>query len=207
MKQINVSRLVRIVRRGQVVRRSIYQLYELSHPDEPWMSQGAVRYCEAHLTREHVGFEWGSGRSTPWFGSRLQSLLSIEHDCSWHATVTKKLQSKRLTNVRCRYLPLEHDPTEPTRPHYDPTPSYVQAVDEVGDETLDLVIVDGHYRQACILAALKKIKPGGLLLVDNTDRLPLQEWGVPCSWPIVHQSRNVMTQTTIWRKPQCTTGE
>ena len=37
-------------------------------------------------------------------------------------------------------------------------------------------------------------------LIDNTDRMPLDEWGVPAHWPLVHQSQNVRTQTTIWRK-------
>jgi hypothetical protein len=77
----------------------------------------------------------------------------------------------------------------------------VKVVEEFDDESIDFVVVDGHYRQACILEALKKIKSGGFLLVDNTNWMPLKEWGVPCDWSIVHQSSNVMTETTIWKKP------
>jgi hypothetical protein len=36
-------------------------------------------------------------------------------------------------------------------------------------------------------------------MIDNTDWLPLEEWHVPPAWPIRHQSRNVMTQTTVWQ--------
>jgi hypothetical protein len=184
-----------------LARRIAYKFYELSHPDEPWLSQGAIRFCEKNLTKEQVGIEWGSGRSTTWFGSRLKSLLSIEYDLAWHSTLISQLQKKGIKNVDCRHIPVEHDLNEPTYPHYEETPQYVRVVEEFEDESIDFVVVDGHYRQACVLASLAKIKPGGFLLVDNTNRLPIEEWGVPSNWPIVHQSSNVMTQTSIWKKP------
>ena len=184
-----------------IIRRLAYKIYQLTHPDEPWISQGAIRFCEQCLNKEQSGLEWGSGRSTAWFGSRLKSLLSIEYDLTWHSAVVKILENKNITNVECRYIPLEHSREAPTFPDYEKIPAYVNMVDEFTDNFLDFVVVDGHYRQACILAALPKIKQGGLLLVDNTNRLPLKEWGVPDDWAIVHQSSNVMTETTIWRKP------
>jgi hypothetical protein len=49
--------------------------------------------------------------------------------------------------------------------------------------------------------ALAKLKPGGLLLVDDTNWLPLSEWGVPTTWQLVHQSTKINTVTSIWRKP------
>lgn len=184
-----------------VLRRIAYKFYEITHPDEPWISQGAVLFCEKSLNKDQVGLEWGSGRSTAWFGSRLKSLLSIEFDSGWHSKVVRNLQNKGLENVECRYIPIEHSITEPTKPYYEKMPAYVNIADNFEDNSLDFVVVDGHYRQACILAALKKIKPGGLLLVDNTNWVALEEWGVPDNWPLVHQSSNVMTQTSIWQKP------
>lgn len=184
-----------------LAQRIAYKLYELTHSDEPWIAQGAIRFCEKHLTQEHIGLEWGSGRSTAWFGSRLKSLVSIEYHQVWHSTVMNQLHKKGINNVDCRYIPLGHKPEEPTYPYYEKTPQYVSVVEEFQDKSIDFVVIDGHYRQACILVSLGKIKPGGFLLVDNTNRLPIEEWGVPADWPIVHQSRNVMTETTIWKKP------
>ena len=100
-----------------VARRIAYKFYELSHPDEPWIAQGAIRFCEKNLTKEQVGLEWGSGRSTAWFGARLKSLLSIEYDLPWHSTIITQLQKKGIKNVECRHIPLEHEPNEPTYPH------------------------------------------------------------------------------------------
>ncbi len=193
-------RVLQLLRQPRyLAQRIAYKWYELRHPDEPWIAQGAVRFCEGRLTGDMRGLEWGSGRSTLWFARRLGHLTSIEYDEAWYGRIRDRLTEFR--NVDYRYVPVDHPLHEATRPHYDPLPRYVAVAGELADGSLDFVVVDGHYRQACILAVLPKLRAGGLLLVDNTDRLPLSEWGVPSDWPVLHQSRNVMTQTTIWQKP------
>jgi predicted O-methyltransferase YrrM len=149
-----------------------------------------------------AGFEWGSGRSTAWFAQRLGSLTSIEHEPSWFKIVQDRLKRRNICNVTYRHVPLNHPYDEPHQPIYDPIPDYTAAVEQFRDGTLDFAVVDGHYRRACIAAVIRKLKPGGLLLVDNTNWLPLSEWGVPAEWKVVHQSSNVVTETTIWQKPQ-----
>jgi hypothetical protein len=98
------------------LRRVGYKLYELTHPDEPWIAQGAIRFCEASLTREMAGFEWGSGRSTAWFAQRLGSLTSIEHDTGWFKIVQEKLKRRSIHNVTYRLVPLNHPLEKPHRP-------------------------------------------------------------------------------------------
>jgi hypothetical protein len=182
-----------------VARRLAYKLYERRHPDEPWLAQGAIRFLNQALPRDGVGLEWGSGRSTQWFGSRLRRLVSIEMDEDWYRTVNG--QTAGLESVDLRHINIEHPIDEPSVPEYHPVPQYVAVIEEFAVGSLDFVLVDGHYRQACVRAALSRVRPGGLLAVDNTDWMPLEDWGVPRDWPLVHQSSNVMTQTTVWRKP------
>ncbi len=146
-------------------------------------------------------FEWGSGRSTTWFAQRLGHITSIENDAVWYEQVQETLKHVKISNVSLKLVPLEHAYADLYFPYYDPLPHYVEAISEVADESLDFVVVDGHYRQACTWLAMRKIKPGGYLLIDNTDWLPREQWPVPFAWPIVHQSRNVLTQTTLWQKP------
>ncbi len=178
-----------------------YKIHLRLHPEEPWIAPSAVKFCDEALNRDGQGLEWGSGRSTTWFARRLRSLLSIEYDQGWQARVSATLREQGLTSAECRYVPLDHPRSAPTPAVYPETPAYVRVAEEFADDSLDLVVVDGHYRTACILAAIPKIKPGGLLVVDNTDRMPLPEWGVPADWPVAHQGRNVVTETTVWRKP------
>ena len=48
--------------------------------------------------------------------------------------------------------------------------AYVAAIDEQPDDSLDLVVVDGRERARCAARATAKVRPGGLLLVDDIDR-------------------------------------
>jgi hypothetical protein len=186
-----------LLRPVYAARRVAYKVYELTHPHEPWISQKAVRWLESELRPSMVGLEWGSGRSTAWFAQRIERLTSIEHNPLWFERV--RSQIGKLPNVDYRLVPLDHPEHEPTRPRYDPQPRYVAVVEAFPDVSLDLVVIDGHYRQACVAAVLPKIRPGGLLVIDNTNWLPEREWGVPSHFPLLHRSENVMTQTSIWQ--------
>jgi len=188
-----------LLRPVYLARRAAYELYVRRHPDEPWLTPPAIAFLDRELPRDGLGLEWGSGRSTVWFGDRLARLVSVEMDAGWFETVSAKVVD--MPSVDLHHVPLEHPREEPTHPHYDRMPRYVSVIDEFPPESLDFVLVDGHYRQACVLAALSKLRPGGLLAVDNTDWLPDDLWGVPATWPRVHRSSNVVTVTTVWRKP------
>jgi predicted O-methyltransferase YrrM len=186
------------------VRRLFDKLHELRHPGEPWMSPGAVRFLETRLSPRWRALELGAGRSTLWFAKRLGALTSIEDSPLWLARVTADLTRAGVTNVDLRLVPLEH-PIELTTSRanaYPLLPRYVAVIAETPDGSLDLVIIDGHYRRASVDLALTKLREGGLLLVDDTDRWPDGEWGVPADWPIVHRSTSIMKKTTtVWQKP------
>ena len=97
------------------------------------------------------------------------------------------------------FVPLDHPENEPHRPKYDPLPRYVQEAFAFTDSSLDFVIVDGHYRVACIQASLSKLKVGGILILDNSNWLPSpREWGIPGQFRIVHRSAYLNSETTIF---------
>lgn len=176
-------------------------LYERRHPDHPWLAPQAITWLEQNLRADMRGFEWGSGRSTLWLARRLASLTSIESDASWFETITRQVKAAGLDHVKVRHLALEHPEAGTYANDYVELPDYVRAIDEVAEASLDLVVVDGWYRPVCARSALSKLKPGGILLVDNTDWKDPPHVHVPADWALVHRSRNVLTQTSIWRKP------
>jgi hypothetical protein len=190
-----------LARPARLFMRGRRALHEIRHPGEPWIAPDAVRFCERQLRPDMRGFEWGSGRSTIWFARKLGHLTSVEHDVVWHAWVRSQIAARELGNVDYRLVTLDHAPEEPTRPSYEPSPAYVRAIESAPDGSLDLVVVDGHYRQACLRAALPKLKRSGWLLLDNSDWMALSDWGVPATWSIAHRSRRFMDETTIWTKP------
>jgi predicted O-methyltransferase YrrM len=151
-----------------LIRRAWYVGYERLHPKTPFLAPAAVRFLDRRLPRAGIGLEWGSGRSTRWLARRLAWLVSIEYDDRWHAIVAQQLAEEGLSNVDLRLVPLDHPLNEPTRPAYDPLPRYVALANAFPDGHFDFIEVDGHYRQACVAAAVEKLKPGGLLLIVDT---------------------------------------
>lgn len=159
-------------------------------PDRPWFGPAVTRFLEGEL-RGGQGWEWGSGRSTPWFAYRLGHLVSIESDPIWHARVARRLARLGLAGVDLRLIE-GGDSASP--------PAYATAIDAEPDGSLDLVLVDGDRRHECVLHALPKVRPGGLLVIDNTSWAP--SWGVPADWPVAHRSANYLSETTAWRRPR-----
>ena len=182
--------------------RIVYWLWERLNPDKPWLCPGTIRFCEHNLSNTMQGLEFGSGRSTAWLARRLGYLTSIEHSAAWHSQVRTDLQRQQIRNVDYQLIPLDHPEVEPERSAYDPLPTYVAILDSFADQSLDLVIVDGHYRTTCIRSCLPKLKPGGLLLVDDVDFWPSRTaLPVPLMWSLVDESSNGIKRTCIWRKP------
>ncbi len=195
-------RLRNLFRPVYILGRIHYWLYQKRHPDHPWLTPQAIGWLETNLKPGGSGFEWGSGRSTLWFGKRLNALISIESNKDWFLQVSAQVNEAGLSHIKVRHLPLDHPEQDTYAFEYPQLPANAAAILEVPDASLDLIIVDGWYRPICTRAALPKLKPGGLLLIDNTDWLPREQWPVPLDWPLEHQSRNVLTQTSLWRKPR-----
>jgi hypothetical protein len=191
-----------ILHPGQLLARIRYWCWEKRNPDKPWLTPGAVDYLGAHLTSDMNALEFGSGRSTVWFAAKVGHLLSVEHNAQWFARIDGELTHRNCVNVDYRFVPLDHPESEPERPHYNPLPKYVAVATIQPDESLDLVVVDGHYRSSCIAAVLTKLKPGGLLLVDDANMWPQNAPPVPREWPEASRTSNGIKVTVIWRKPR-----
>lgn len=175
-------------------------VYDRRHPGEPWLSPRAIRFLETSLRPTWTVLEWGSGRSTTWFGARVGRLTSVEHDERWYAIVHRRLATAELSTVDLRLVPVEHPPHTPPDA-ITTVPAYVAVADEFPDASLDLAIVDGAYRPLCVLAAVAKIRPGGLLLVDDTTWMPGLSAGPLAGWDLVCDGRQGVGSTMIWRRP------
>lgn len=184
------------------IRRLGYFFYEKTHSDEPWLSPKSVRFLEKHLTSQMVLFEWGSGRSTTWFAQKVKKVISIEYSQEWEQKVQERISQRNLNNVDLKYIPLDHPYKAPTQREYPEVPKYVAEIFKEDKESLDVIVVDGHYRLTCVSQCLDYLKVGGFLVIDNSNREKREDWGVPSNWPILHESENVVTRTTVWEKPK-----
>lgn len=160
--------------------------YHRRFPDHPWLTEIANMILSTYLRPTDHGIEFGSGRSTLWFARHVKSLTSVEHDKQWHESVSKQLKQMRIENVR--YFLREPDILETIPIEWDEKgidSSYVKVIDEFEDDSLDFSFVDGVYRGPCALKSVKKIRPGGFIVIDNAHFwLPRPESAyMPCEAP------------------------
>ena len=101
-------------------------------------------------------FEYGGGGSTLWFLDRGAEVITVEHHAGWADQLERTIKSSSWTLLR--------------HPSDDQYADYVAAIDDQPDDSLDLVVVDGRERARCAARAAPKVRPGGLLLVDDIDR-------------------------------------
>jgi predicted O-methyltransferase YrrM len=166
-------------------------------PERPWIVPAAIGWLRRRIRSDWSILELGSGRSTGWFARRAGRVLSFEDDECWHGRTRGRLGELGLVNVDFRLMTIEDLPSE---------------VAALLDDAFDLVVVDflearSVTRVEVVKPAMKKVRPGGYLLLDDSDRpgyAPaydlLATWrerrfvGIKDEWPEA-------CETTIFRRP------
>jgi SAM-dependent methyltransferase len=151
-----------------VLDRCLVKIYEQRNPDAPWITARAAWILNELLRKSDNGLEYGSGRSTVWLAKRTNSLVSVEGSPDWYARVNDRLSSEGLTNVSYKYVQ-----TDCRLANCPGRPIYVMADPNLRPGCLDYALVDGYYRDECIMRALDLLKPGGILILDNAN------WFIP----------------------------
>lgn len=132
----------------------------------PWWPYDAITWVASALPARPRVFEYGGGGSTLWLEDRSATVTVVEHDGQWQ----KRLAAQLSPTATLLFRPPTAAGTIPSAAASGYFDHYVAAIDEQLDDSLDLVIVDGRARVACVRRALPKVKPGGLLVLDDTDR-------------------------------------
>jgi predicted O-methyltransferase YrrM len=169
-----------------------------SEPERPWIVPAAIGWLRRRTRRDWRVLELGSGRSTVWLAKRTGSVLVFEDNEHWRQRARELLGDRGLTNVVLRAMPVER---------------FVPEVEAMEDGSFDLVVVDflespQASRVAAVRASRRKLRPGGYLLLDDSDRPAYTEifrlldgWrqrrfaGVKDGWPQA-------VETTVFRRPK-----
>lgn len=133
----------RSVREGAIVARDGSPL--------PWATYSFNEFIEPRLRNDFTVFEYGAGASTLFYASRVAKVVAVEHDAEYATSVRAKLPA----NAELWEHPLG--------------PGYINAVAALR-EAPEIVSVDGRNRVACVQAARDKLAPGGVLILDDTER-------------------------------------
>ena len=166
-------------------------------PERPWIVPAAIGWLRRRISSDWSVLELGSGRSTVWFARRAGRVISFEDNEFWAGQTRGRLRELGLGNVELRQLPVE---------------GFAAAVEDLPDEAFDLVVMDfleapTVTRIDVLRPAIRKVRAGGYLLLDDSDRPGYAEafelldgWrhrkfvGVKDEWPEA-------CETGIFRRP------
>ena len=160
-----------------------------------WVTYKAKAWIEKWLQPGHVGFEFGSGGSTLWLAQRVRSLISVEHQQLWFDRVSSRIKKLHLTNVDLLFQP--------------DLRVYPKTILAYPDRCFDFIFVDGRRRVKCVEYSVPNVKPGGILILDNSERRRYREaFKRLKAWPRLDfkgpgrpGSHPPEWQTSIWTRP------
>ena len=122
----------------------------------PWFTYPAIDYLNQLDISEMDVFEWGAGYSTAFWSKRARSVVSVETSPTWAIRVEKMVRKQN-----CTVVVTTSDVEE-----------YVKVISNY--PVFDIIIIDGigESRRSCALTAPNHLRPGGIIIVDNTDQWP-----------------------------------
>lgn len=147
----------------------------------PWINHFAFERLKTLIRPDFRVLEFGSGGSTLYFKENVSYVYSIEHDVKWFEIVKSNCQINN--QIELNLITPEFDknaPEEYRSKHglYSEGLSfrnYSHGADHLQDASFDLLLIDGRARPMCLENSISKLKPGGILIFDNSDRESYQD--------------------------------
>jgi hypothetical protein len=156
----------------------------------PWLTVLAKNYVEQYLKGKEKQnlkvFEYGSGGSSLFFLKYAEEVVSVEHNQAWFNKLSDRIKTKETKAWKGHLIKPEVlddsllytlDPAKPLDYFSSNTDysnatfkAYASFIDSFPDQSFDLVLIDGRSRPSCIYHSMRKVKKGGLLVLDNAER-------------------------------------
>ena len=144
------------------------QKWEKENPDAPWLVPESILFLERWLKKNMKGFEFGSGRSTKWFTNKVSFYYSVEGNLEWY-NKTIDANKKNIKLGRCEIV--YKDTGNQLNINLNKKNIYSNSLSKFQNNYFDFGLIDGHFRYECIEKSLRKLKKGGILIMDNTDAI------------------------------------
>jgi hypothetical protein len=149
----------------------------------PWISFEAREAIERYLVSMEgraTVFEYGSGGSTLWYAHLSAKVICVEHDLAWYERMESEIRRSGIESCEIslkspeegmpRSVPMTNGQVTYGSSHPGDYETYVRAIDRFADKSFDLVAIDGRSRAACLVHAAPKVRPGGFLYLDDSER-------------------------------------
>jgi hypothetical protein len=119
----------------------------------PWYTYPAIEYLSQFDYSQKEIFEYGCGNSSMFWAERAKQVTSIEDNPKWFEKWQQEFSHAHL-DIRWR----------------DEGEIYENAIFE-DNKKYDVIVVDGKRRAECAEAAIKGLAQGGMIILDDSDRI------------------------------------
>lgn len=134
---------------SSALRRKLFDTY----PDMPFIPYSAAAALPAFLSRDMNVVEVGAGMSTPWLATRVRHVVSYDWNETWFAFMQRELRTRGIRNVDLHLC----------------TGYENSLFAHIRDASVDFALIDSGVRSKCLFELWPKVRPGGLLYLDNWD--------------------------------------
>ena len=123
----------------------------------PWYTYPAIEYLSQFDYSSKKVLEYGCGYSSLFWSNRAQKVVSIEDNLQWFEKWRKEFKAENL-DIRWR----------------DEGEIYEKAAFE-DNQKYDVIVIDGKRRWQCAEAAVRALEQGGMVILDDSDRINTSE--------------------------------
>lgn len=145
------------------------QSVDCSGSPEPWFTYPFLNVLKERIDMSMSLFEYGCGNSTLYYSNVLSEVYAVEHDEIWVEKLKKKIDKSQcrveiiheaipseFVNIDIKELSFINDANK-----------YVNSISRF-DRRFDIVVVDGLFRNSCLLKSTDCLSDRGVVILDNT---------------------------------------
>jgi hypothetical protein len=144
-------RLFKIIsfRYGHIRSTALMRSVDADGQPIPWITYPAIEFLKQLDFSDKTVFEYGCGGSTVFWGRVAASVTSVEHVEEFYREIKPMLPSNCTLHLATS------------------REEYIHAVARGAPH--DIVVIDGHSRVRCSEIAAQYLRPGGFIILDNSD--------------------------------------
>jgi hypothetical protein len=159
----------------------------------PWITYPAIDWLTSVVGHRDRVFEWGMGGSTIFLAQKCHKVVSVEHDPKWFESAKDVIKQRLNASLSAKFKRRLLGQKSPELYLHEPEQinlglansdavlsgakgyenrdfsGYVKAIEKFPSNYFDLVLVDGRARMDCLFKAANYVKPGGFIMLDNSD--------------------------------------
>ena len=142
----------------------------------PWMPDKEIKLFYKYLNKAKYYFEFGSGGSTyqALIRENIEQIYSIENHKPYYLELREKIKNLNIKKIKYILIDMKtklnttgHPSKESKYEDWIKYSRYFQKLDKDIQNKIDLILIDGRFRAACLLNSFEYINDNTIIIFDD----------------------------------------